>query len=81
MSHEQHLRDHCSTGQVTGHTEKITVNEAGKLARADESLDMSAWDALSTQEREAVYADVKATPPTGWQSRSNASVPSVIKGA
>jgi len=57
-------------GYVQGKTEKVAMTENGKLVRADETLDWSAWDALSTQEREAIFADVKSNPSTGWASQT-----------
>jgi len=66
------------TGYVKGEVEKITVTEGGKLTSANEPLDFSAWDATSTQERAAIFADVEANRPTGWNPNSSTKVPTAL---
>lgn len=69
-----------TTGYVNAQTERITMNDDGTLANADERLDFSAWDNLDPVS-EAIYTDeVKTNRPTGWDRASTTVVASALNG-
>lgn len=63
----------------------ITENQVARVLRYDangqviEPLDFSAWDALDTQERAAIHAEVTKAPFTGWEAKSTERVKSVLE--
>jgi hypothetical protein len=56
-----------TTGNVEGEVRRFGMTETGTFTALPNHLDMTAWDAMSDDEKAAICADVRTGGFGGWQ--------------